>query len=135
MEYDEFFARYRPAYESWSFGRMDRAAAARELAGLRALVPSIEPSRQRELAGYLLDQWEAETSPEAIDRTNRATAALARASRDGGTEAERIDRARAGIAEITRIADEATDPAERQAIAGMTELLAMIIDALEPDSR
>jgi hypothetical protein len=44
-----------------------------------------------------------------------------------------VARARAGMDEIARIAETA-DPAERTAILDMTESLAMLIDALEPDA-
>ncbi|WP_460667033.1 hypothetical protein [Kribbella swartbergensis] len=131
MEYEEFFGRYKRAHEDWTFGRLDRDDAAAELERLRAIVPSIEPSDRRQTAEYLLEQWANETSPEAEDRMARAGAVLARAGSGDGTVAERKARAEAGIAEITRIADETVDVGERFAILGMNETLAKLIDVLE----
>lgn len=138
MDYDEFFARYRSAHRAWTFGTLERNDAATELERLRAIVPSIEPSDRRQTAEYLVEQWATELSPQAEDRMARATAVLS-AGGDDGTVAERKARAEAGIAEITSIADETTDIAQRYAILGMNETLAKLIDALErsgdPDHR
>jgi molecular chaperone GrpE (heat shock protein) len=131
MEYDEFFARYKDAHLRWTFGELDRAGALEELTRLRALVPSIDPPDKRRTAESVLRQWEVETSPQAEERMTRAMATLSQAERGDGTVAERIARARAGIAEITRIAAEAEDVAERYAITGLTETLAKLVDALE----
>jgi hypothetical protein len=131
MDYEEFFSQYKRAHENWTFGRLDRDDAAAELERLRAIVPSIEPSDRRQTAEYLLEQWANETSPEAEDRLARAGVVLARAASADGTVAERKARAEAGIAEITRIADETADVGERYAILGMNETLAKLIDGLE----
>ncbi|MEU8224813.1 hypothetical protein [Kribbella sp. NPDC048915] len=76
-----------------------------------------------------------ETSPQAEDRVARATAALNRATADvtagAGTTAERRARAEAGIVEISGIADETADVAERYAIVALNESLAKLIDTLE----
>jgi hypothetical protein len=130
MDYDEFVRRYREGRRAWLLGRADRATAAVDLARLRAAVPTVEPAAKRQTAGELLDHWAAETAPEAVDRMNRAVAALGRAERDDGTVAERVARAEAGIAEIGRIAAEAPDPGERSALNGLTETLARLADAL-----
>lgn len=139
MDYDAFFGRYKSAHEAWTFGKLDLEGAAAELQRLRAIVPSIEPPAKRQFADYLLKQWTNEISPQAENRMARATAVLSRAGADGGTVAERRARAESGIAEITGIANEATDVAERYAILGLNETLATLIDALErqgsPDPR
>jgi hypothetical protein len=98
-------------------------------------VPSLEPPEQRPNAEQLLRVWEAEISPEAADRMERAVTALSQAERDGGTVMERIARAEAGIAEIGRIAAEAEDARERSAIRGMSETLAKLADALRRSPR
>lgn len=131
MDYDEFFGQYKSAHDLWTFGRLDLDGALAELERLRGLARSIEPEARRETADYLLAQWSNETSPQADERMARATAVLGRASADDGTTEQRRARAAAGIAEITGIADETTDVAERYAILGLNETLAQLIDALE----
>jgi hypothetical protein len=131
MEYDEFFAQYKSAHDEWTFGKLDAAGATAVLVRLRELVPSIEPLAKQQLADYLVRQWANETSLQADDRMARATAALARASADEGTLADRKARAEAGIAEITGIANETEDVAERYAILGLNETLATVIDTAE----
>ncbi|HZX05262.1 hypothetical protein [Kribbella sp.] len=133
MEYDEFFAQYKSAYELWTFGRLDVDGATAELERLRTIAQSVEPVHKRRTAEYLLAQWANETAPEAEGRMTRATAALTRAGADGGTAAERRARAEAGIAEITGIANETTDVGEQYAILGLNESLAKLIDALRRD--
>ncbi|MEU4396500.1 hypothetical protein [Kribbella sp. NPDC023855] len=135
MEYDEFFAQYKRAHDEWSFGKLDAAGASAALARLQELVPSVEPSDKQQFADYLLRQWANETSVQADDRMARAMAVLARASADEGTLAERLARAEAGIAEITGIANETTDVAERYAILGLNETLATTIDTAERPGR
>lgn len=135
MEYDEFFAQYQRAYELWTFGRLDTDGALAELERLRPIAQSVEPAGKRETAEYLLAQWANETSPQAAARTARATAVLTRAGADDGTIAERKARAEAGIAEITAIANETTDVAERYAILGLNETLAKLVDTLGREGR
>ncbi|MFD7158095.1 hypothetical protein ACFV9C_26085 [Kribbella sp. NPDC059898] len=131
MHYDEFFAQYKRAYELWTFGRLDVDGALAELERLRPIAHAVEPADRRATADCLLAQWANETSPAAEDRMARATTALTRASADGGTAAERKARAEAGIAEITAIANETTDVAERYAVLGLNETLAKLVDALD----
>lgn len=130
MDYDEFFVQYKDAYDLWTFGRLDLDGALAELQRLRETARSIEPADKREAAEYLLAQWANQTSPQAEERMARATAVLERASADDGTIDQRRARAEAGIVEITGIADETTDVAERYAILGLNESLAKLIDAL-----
>jgi hypothetical protein len=135
MDYDTFFARYTAAHEAWTFGRSDRAAALTELARLRRVLGSIEPPDDRAMAAYLLEQWANETSYEAADRFSRAAEIVARAEVHGGTAAQRMARVEGAIAEITGIADETSDVAERYAILGMTETLAELLDDLRRAAR
>jgi hypothetical protein len=135
MEYDEFFAQYKSAYELWTFGRLDVGGALAELERLRPIARSVEPTDKRETAEYLLAQWANETSPAAEDRMARATAALTLAGADSGTAAEWRARAEAAIAEITSIANETTDVGEQYAILGLNEPLAKLIDALRRDGK
>ncbi|GAA3090320.1 hypothetical protein JOF29_007827 [Kribbella aluminosa] len=131
MHYDEFFAQYKSAYELWTFGRLDVDGALAALERLRPIARAVEPADKRATAEYLLAQWANETSPQAGERMARATAALARAGADGGSTAERRTRAEARIAEITGIANETTDVAERYAVLGLNETLAKLVDTLD----
>lgn len=61
---------------------------------------------------------------------NAAARALHSAMYDDGTVAERIERARLGIEQITQIASRADTAPERDDIKAMTVPLAMLLDAL-----
>ncbi|MFC0624948.1 hypothetical protein [Kribbella deserti] len=128
MEYAEFLAAYKQAYGDWSNG------GTADLARLRALVPQLVEA-DRVKAEFQLGQWESELSPEAGDRMQRATEAMARAGDPDGTAAQRIERALTGIREITAIAEESSDPNEQHAILSLNESLAMLAESLEIEAR
>jgi hypothetical protein len=131
MRYDDFLARYRAAHESWTLGRIDSAGAADQIERLRALVPQIEEPDRHAFAEFQLAQWTAELSPQAQDRMVRAAAVFARAGADGGSDAERVERARRGRTEISAIAAETDDEGERTAILAMNESLTLLIESFE----
>jgi hypothetical protein len=134
LSYAEFDAEYGRLLAA--AGGMDDAMLASELTRMRALQWQLADESERELAGASLATLEdvlTVTSEPSSDAMVRAVAALSRAGDERGTPQERVERARAGMDEIARIAETA-DPAERNAILDMTESLAMLIDALEPDA-
>jgi hypothetical protein len=128
MKYDEFFAQFTAAHDAWYIGQAD---AETEIARLRALIPDIEEPEKHSFAEFALADWEREKSPEARDRMTRASNALARACAGGGSDAERIERARRGRHEIAAIAAESGDAAEQDAILAMNETLTMLIESLD----
>jgi hypothetical protein len=134
LSYAEFDAEYGRLLAA--AGGMDDAMLASELTRMRALQWQLADESERELAAASLATLEdvlTVTSEPSSDAMVRAVAALSRAGDERGTPRERVVRARAGMDEIARIAETA-DPAERTAILDMTESLAMLIDALEPDA-
>lgn len=135
MDYDEFKAEYRKVWDALD-GNRPAADFAPDLARLKTLASTIENPVERrsadndvaDLEGVLAEDDEP-TSP-AMTEAIRAHGA---ASVGGGTPAERIARAEAGMAEIARIS-EAAEPADSEAILELNESLYMLIMALAPDA-
>ncbi|NIK55057.1 hypothetical protein [Kribbella shirazensis] len=135
MNYDDFDAEYRRV-----LGIADELptdALAREIERLRVLAGGLADVADRRRAGngiaMLDDILGYDEQPAASPAMAEAERAHALASADGGTDEERIARAEAGMAEISRIAQTA-DPSERTAILALNESLYMLILALRPDA-
>lgn len=126
MDYAEFLTAYKQAYGDWSNG------GPADITRLRAKVAQLAEA-DRSKAEFQLAQWESELSPQANDRMQRATEAMARAGDPEGDLEARIERALTGIREITAIAEESSDPDEQHAILSLNESLAMLAESLEAD--
>ena len=123
MRYDEFLQRYKAAYDGWQHGAVDAQEA---LAGLSRMVPEIEDATLRETARFLIGRWEAEASPAAQERMERALRLAAEAEQDEGSAAERIARLEAGMRDITAIARETDDEFEQFALLALNSPLARL---------
>jgi hypothetical protein len=135
MEYDDFDVEYRRVLDGAA--GLSAEALAAEIDRLRGLAAQItDPADRRDadneiasLASVLSVGDLPLSSPAEIEAGRVHSRAIA----DGGTPEERIARAQAGMAEISRIAA-AADPAERAGIIELNESLAMLVLALNPES-
>jgi hypothetical protein len=135
MEYDDFDVEYRRVLDGAA--GLSAEALAAEIDRLRGLAAQItDPADRRDadneiasLANVLSVGDLPPSSPAEIEAGRVHSRAIA----DGGTPEERIARAQAGMAEISRIAA-AADPAERSGIIELNESLAMLVLALKPES-
>ena len=131
MDYAEFEVEYKRVYEAILNGRGDRDLTA-DVARLSALAAQIDDEDDREDA-YLevsviesaASRGPAEPPSEIIVQARRV---YAEASRDEGTDAERLARAEEGIQALMRI--ENATPEEEGAIGSMEHVLRMLADAL-----
>jgi hypothetical protein len=136
MDYEQFDAEYRRVLEAAGAGE-NSAALAAEIVRLRALAGTLADAADRRDAGDRITtiedvlSYDSESLSAAMGEAIRV---LGVAGADEGTPAERVRRARAGMDEIARISAGA-DRDEQAAILEMNESLAMLIDALESDSR
>jgi hypothetical protein len=135
VDFDQFDVEYSRTLDA--AGTMDSAILAAEIVRLRALADTLADPADRGDAANLIatleDVLAYDTEPLSIPMAE-AIRVLAAAGADDGTPAERVERAKAGMDEIARIAA-AADRDEQAAILDMNESLAMLIDALEPESR
>ncbi|WP_427886669.1 hypothetical protein ACQHIV_28185 [Kribbella sp. GL6] len=133
MEYAEFEVEYNRVLDD-APGLSDAALAA-EINQLRRLAAQLGDVVDRRdansaveaLAGVLAVGWPPAASAVEIE----AERVHAIANADGGTAHERIARAGAGMAEISRLAATA-DPADKAGILELNESLVLLIQALEP---
>lgn len=131
MDYDQFDVQYGHVLDAARV--LDASTLAGQLDKLREMAATIEDPADRHAAELLLASLEdalGNTRPELSEAMARAVRVHARARDEEGTAAERIDRARAGIAEIGRIAA-AAEPAEQGAILDLNESLQLLVEALE----
>ena len=135
MDFDQFDVDYSRTIDA--AGTMDSAALAAEIVRLRVLADTLtDPADRRDAANLIAtleDVLSYDTEPLSTPMAE-AIRVLAAAGTVDGTPAERVERAKAGMAEIARISA-AADRDEQAAILDMNESLAMLIDALEPDNR
>ena len=136
MEYAEFEVEYKRVSELIMNGQSDHILPA-DIARLHALVAQIDDEDDRgdadlEVAG--IEDVLANFSPEPpSELVMHARSVYAEASRDDGTDAERLARAEDGIQALMRI--ENATPDEEGAIGSMEHVLRMLADALRPDVR
>lgn len=136
MEYDDFDAEYRRILDVAA--RLSDEALTAEVERLRGLASQLaDPTDRRDadddiasLAGVLSPTGVPPASPIVIEAERVHSAAGA----PGGTPAERIARARAGMQEIGRLAATA-NPAERAGILELNESLLLLVTALESDTQ
>ncbi|MEU8227267.1 hypothetical protein [Kribbella sp. NPDC048915] len=134
MEYAEFEVEYRKVYEAFLSGRRDLAA---DFARLHTLAAQIGDEDDREDALLELTGLESsaardpEEPPSAI--IMQAREVYAEASRQDGTDAERLARAEAGIQALMAI--ESGTEEEHSAIGAMEHTLRMLADALRLHTR
>lgn len=132
VDYDQFDAEYGRVLSAAP--TLDAASAADEVSRLRELAATIDEPADRAAAGLLLASLEdalSTSTPQLSPAMAAAVRVHARAGSQDGTVAERIERARAGMAEIGRIAATA-ETAEQGAILDLNESLSMLVDALSP---
>ncbi|GAB2665497.1 hypothetical protein [Kribbella swartbergensis] len=138
MDYDQFRAEYDVVFDvlddevlpDWLPGAIAR------LKELAAAIddPADRRSAENDIAaaeGVLAEGAEGPPVSAAMMEAIRVHTA---AGANGGTPAERIARAEAGMAEIGRIADTAP-PSEQAAILDLNESLYMLVLSLRTDSR
>jgi hypothetical protein len=133
MDLEEFRAQYSPVLDAAADGSMDDATIASEIIRLRALAETIADPAGRKRAGNLIASIEDVLSYSDAPLSDAMTEAIRvhlRAGADGGTPAERIARAEAGMDEIARISESVDDRSESDAILEMNESLAKLIDAI-----
>jgi hypothetical protein len=123
MRYDEFLRRYKAAYRDWQLGSVDAREA---LSRLSRLVPDIDDARAQETARFLIGRWEAEASPAAQERMERALRIAADAEQDEGSPEERIARLESGMRSIAAVARETDDEFEQYALLALNEPLARL---------
>jgi hypothetical protein len=136
MDHEQFDAEYRRVLEAAGAGE-DSATLAAEVVRLRALAGTLTDAADRRDAGDRIATIEDVLSYDSQSLSaamGEAIRVLGVAGADGGTRAERVQRAKAGMDEIARLSAGA-DRAEQAAILELNESLAMLIDALESDSR
>jgi hypothetical protein len=135
MEYDDFDVEYRRVLDGAA--GLSAEALAAEIDRLRGLAAQItDPADRRDAdneIASLASVLSVGDLPLSSSAEIEAGRVHSRAIADGGTPEERIARAQAGMAEISRIAA-AADPAERAGIIELNESLAMLVLALKPES-
>ncbi|ADB30541.1 hypothetical protein Kfla_1440 [Kribbella flavida DSM 17836] len=134
MEYDEFDAERMRVVRAWGREITDPEVLAAEVERLRELASTVHGERDRARAGrhlVALDQLVEEARNPVDEALVRASDVMQRAADPSGTPAERRARAEAGLAEIGRIADEASSVGVRDAVLDLNETLAEILDMLE----
>jgi hypothetical protein len=134
VDYDEFDAERMRIVRAWGVEITDPEALAAEAGRLRELAGTVAGERDRERAlGHLVavDQLVEDARTPVDEALVRASEVLQRAADPTGTPAERRARAEAGMAEIGRIADQASSVGVRDAVLDLNESLAEIIDVLE----
>jgi hypothetical protein len=131
MDYDGFDAEYGRVLEA--AGSLDQTALAIEVERLRALVQAVQPVADQEAARLLMSSLGSALSAEEPPLSDAMSAAF-RAHREArvveGSADDRIERLRAGIAEIGRIADTA-EPSEHGRILNLNESLSMLLESLQ----
>ncbi|WP_350280599.1 hypothetical protein [Kribbella sp. HUAS MG21] len=130
MRYDEFLQRYKAAQHEWRLGALDARAA---LAALRGVVPEIDDARLQQTALFLIERWEAQTSPAAEERMARAQQLAAEAERDEGDARERIARLEQGMRAITAVSRETDDEFEQNAVLALNGPLARLAESWRAD--
>jgi hypothetical protein len=131
MDYDGFDAEYGRVLAAAR--SLEPASLAVEVERLRALVESVQPAADQDAARLLMNSLEDALGAEQPPLSDAMSAAF-RVHREArtaqGSTPERVERLRAGIAEIGRIADTA-DPAEQGRILDLNESLSMLMEALQ----
>lgn len=130
MRYDEFLARYKAAQRDWRLGAVDAREA---LTGLRGVVPEIDDPQRQQTALFLIERWEAKTSPAARERMERAQRIAAEAERDEGDARERIARLEQGMRAVTAVAHETDDEFEQNAVLALNGPLARLAGSWRAD--
>lgn len=135
MEFEQFDVEYRRVLEAVERG-VGAIELRPEIERLRNLSGELTDPADRADAGHDLEMLEdllatppAEPVSPVLAAANQA---YADAVREGGTQAERIERVQRGIEELGRIADRA-DPDDRTSIYGLNESLYMLVSALQAD--
>jgi hypothetical protein len=136
MDYEQFQAEYRQVLDGAS--ELSTAALAAEIDRLRGLAAQLSDPVDRRDADSAVASLDDVLSVDELPPSSPAVIEAERvhsiAIADGGTPEERIARARAGMAEISRIAASA-DPADQTGILELNESLYMLVLALKPDGR
>jgi hypothetical protein len=136
MGYDEFHADCEQVMRACLTAKLSVDGLAEQVDRLSGLLEAMTLADRNRAE---LDLADLQEILDAARQTPYAsTAAFTEASRifglanaEHGTMAERLGRARDGVAEIRAIADRTADQQERSAILELTEPLAMLVDALQ----
>lgn len=136
MEYAEFEAEYKRVSDLLMNGRRDQIQPA-DIARLRALAAQIDDEDDREDAYLQVSVVESAAARAPAEPPSeiivQAREVYAEASRDDGTDAERLVRVEEGIQALMRI--ETATPEEEGAIGSMEHVLRMLAGALRHDSQ
>ena len=136
MDYAEFEVEYKRVYEAILSGRRDRDLSA-DAARLAALAAQIDDEDDREDAYLQVSVVESAAARAPAEPPSeiivQAREVYAEASRDDGTDAERLVRVEEGIQALMRI--ETATPEEEGAIGSMEHVLRMLAGALRHDSQ
>ena len=139
MDYEALRAEHDALRRQFLDGDLEPAELVAEAVMLRSRTAELADPEDKDRIEAQLDALErlatygespAGAAPRPDAATSRATEALQWARQDTGTTEERIARAERGIAEIRRIAADATNSRERMAILRSTDLLARLASSL-----
>jgi hypothetical protein len=138
MDYGRFRAEYDPVFDMLDAEKLPAwlPGAVTHLKELAATIddPAARRSAENDIADLEGVLSESADGPPISPAMMQAIRIHSEANANHGTPADRIARAEAGMAEISRIAD-AAPRAEQAAILDLNESLYMLILALEPDRR
>lgn len=137
MDYERFDVEYRRVLDAAA--KLSTAALAGEIDRLRGLAAQItDPIDRRDAGNDIATLGDVLVASDDMPPSSAAAIEAERvhslAIADGGTPEERIARAEAGMAEISRIAASA-DPSERAGIVELNESLYLLVLPLRPDTR